>query len=263
MRIFNYWEEVSKELLIDNFKQVSKAYGGSNISSENAILDGEARLDLAQNKIDGSTEHDYEVNIVEEIIHEVDEHNIVTRNRYGALVLNSKHLLFIDIDDYSRSFLGFFRKRVSNKEYMLKRIEKTATKTRYSSFGFRVYETSKGYRVLVTNKDFDPRSRDTIDLMKDFNVDRIYMSLCIRQNCFRARLTPKPYRIRQKGIKVQYPHRSPEEEVKMQTWISEYDEKSRKYSTCKLVSEFGTLSSDKVVSYHNEMTGIKHSRTLA
>ena len=41
---------------------------------------------------------EYEAPIAEEICETLDEHNIVTRNRYGARVLNTDELLFLDID---------------------------------------------------------------------------------------------------------------------------------------------------------------------
>ena len=150
MRIFKYWIEHSKTLNIDGLKQVSKAFGGSNISESDAKKDAEKKLDRTQKIINGELrkDEDYEADIIEEIIEKIDDNNIVTRNRYGALVLNSKSLMFIDIDDYSKSLFDLlFRKEKSQKELMLKKIEKTIQKKSYSDFGFRIYETHKGFRV--------------------------------------------------------------------------------------------------------------------
>ncbi|CAA0199066.1 hypothetical protein [Tenacibaculum maritimum] len=266
MRIFKFWIEHSKELNLNGIKQSSKVFGGSNISELDAIKDAERKLDSVQKIINGELEKnaEYESDIIEEIIEKIDEQNIVTRNRYGALVLNSKNMMFIDIDSYSKSILEMlFKKKIPVKELMLQKIVKTIKQHKYADFGFRVYETSKGYRVLVTNKDFNPRSKESKRMMADFNADHLYRLLCIRQNCYRARLTPKPYRIKQKGIKVVYPNRSNEEEQVLSNWLKEYTQKSTKYATCNLVREFGSVAMNAAIQYHDETAGVKWPNKLA
>jgi len=266
MRIFKFWAEHSTKLNVGGTPQLSKVFGGSNYSLSDTILDAEKKFKKAQDKIDGdySKDDDYESDIMEEVIHTIDDDNIVTRNRYGALILNSKKLLFIDIDSHTNSLSDFiFRRNFSPKELMLFYIEKTAQKKKYDRFGFRVYETAKGFRVLVTNKDFDPRSKESKGIMNDFNSDYLYRWLCIKQNCYRARLTPKPYRIKQKGIKVIYPNRNKEQELFLSKWIMEYDQKSKDFSTCHLVKEIGRTQMNDAIEYHDKLTSIKWSQKLA
>ncbi|RZS92260.1 hypothetical protein [Aquimarina brevivitae] len=266
MRIFKIWVEYSKELDIDGIKQSSKVYGGSNISESDAIIDAQNKLNRAQRIIYGELQKDeeYESDIVEEIIEKIDDENIVTRNRYGALVLNSKRIMFIDVDNYSKSITDhFFRKNLSVKELMLTKIKKTINQKKYSHLGFRVYETNKGYRILVTNKNFNPRSKESKKMMEDFNADYLYRWLCIKQNCYRARLTPKPYRIKQKGIKVIYPKRSKEQQKQLDDWIIKYEQKSREFSSCHLVYQFGEVKVDKIIEYHDRLSGVKWPNKLA
>lgn len=266
MRIFKFWIEYSKELDIDGTRQLSKAFGGSNISESDAIEDAKNKLVKTQRIINGELKKDeeYESDIIEEIVEKIDNENIITRNRYGALVLNSKKILFIDIDTYTKSIIDIlFKKKLSLKELMLVKIEKTIKQNKYSNLGFRVYETSKGYRVLVTNKDFDPRSKESKNIMNDFNADYLYRWLCIKQNCYRARLTPKPYRIKQKKIKVIYPNRTNEQQEVLLDWIKEYEQRSTRYSTCRLIKQFGKIKMNSVIEYHDKLTGIKWSNKLA
>ena len=267
MRIFKYWIEYSKILTIEDIQQPSKVFGGSNISIEDAERDAKIKLEKAQKIINGELGKDesYEADIVEEIIHEIDKNNIVTRNRYGALVLNSKKLMFIDIDNASKkSFWDkIFNRKLTHKELLLKQISKTMKKAKYADLGFRVYETFKGFRVMVSGKNFSPRSDESIKMMQDFSADALYRWLCIKQNCYRARLTPKPYRIKQKRIKVIFPDRTEAEQEKMENWVRAYDEISNNFATCKLVLEQGRSYSNRVIDYHDRHSKINTNLNLA
>ncbi|MFB6276289.1 MAG: hypothetical protein ABEI32_09120 [Halothece sp.] len=57
----------------------------------------------------------------------------------------------------------------------------------------RLYLTCKGFRILWLNP-LAPRSRDAVSAMSKCVADRRYMSLSVSQNCYRARLSPKPWR---------------------------------------------------------------------
>lgn len=266
MRIFKYWIEHSKELNVDGILQPSKVFGGSNISALEAMKDAEHKLLNVQKIINGELGKDpeYEADILEEIIEKIDDANIVTRNRYGALVLNSKELMFIDVDAYSKTLFDIiFRRKYSLKQLMFRKIEETANQKIYADFGFRVYETANGFRILITNKAFDPRSKESKRIMDDFNSDYLYRWLCIKQNCYRARLTPKPYRVKQKKIKVIYPNRSEQQEQELSNWLNEYEQKNKSFSTCRLVKEYGRTRMNKVIEYHDKVTGVKLTAALA
>lgn len=109
MRIFKYWTSITTEIIIGDQKQESKVYGGSNQSIKEAFEDAKRRLLQVPKLINGEIqrEQDYEADIIEEIFDQIDDNNIVTRNRYGALVLNSKNIMFIDVD--IESFLLWIR----------------------------------------------------------------------------------------------------------------------------------------------------------
>ena len=78
----------------ENRHQDIHLYVGSNHCEHDAERDAEKGAKSLAGRINQGIRYgsDYEADIVEEIIDEIDENNIVTRNRYGALVLNSKNL---------------------------------------------------------------------------------------------------------------------------------------------------------------------------
>src|SRR5512141_469932 len=85
---------------------------------------------------------------------------IVTRNLYGALVLNAANAMFIDIDFSGKgaSAGGGFRwglgKRApSQEDQHVERI--TSWASRYPDLGIRIYRTFGGLRCLITNQTFD------------------------------------------------------------------------------------------------------------
>ena len=67
-----------------------------------------------------------------------------------------------------------------------------------SEWHLRVYRSPNGLRLLAMHKTFDPRSEEVDSAFRAFGVDPVYRTMCQKQNCFRARLSAKPWRI---GIK--------------------------------------------------------------
>lgn len=59
---------------------------------------------------------------------------------------------------------------------------------------YRIYETVGGLRLIRIDKELEPRSRESVSNHTHVKSDKRYQELCIYQNCYRARLTPKPWR---------------------------------------------------------------------
>ena len=78
------------------------------------------------------------------------------------------------------------------------------------------------------------------NLMNQLCVDKTYMLFCLRQNCFRARLTPKPWRIGIKRLDIQYPPKNNEENLKYLDWVNKYNDKKNNFSSTKLKFEIGS-----------------------
>lgn len=269
MKLYKYWVTDKQKIVIDGTEQEITCYGGSNSSIEDARLRAKEKAEKIKRKIRGEKHlfDEYEVEIREEMLQIIDDHSAITRNRYGAQVLNAEHLLILDIDKPktgSGGLVGLFRKKDtrSPKEQIFDTVRQLAATPKYESYGFRLYETYQGARVIVLGKAFDPRARDTSALMSDFHCDPLYMTLCQKQRCFRARLTPKPHRMKMRRYKVQFPREGNESEL--QQWLAEYERESRNFNTCKFIEQVGTRHSlNEVVQLHDDITGANFRQPLA
>src|SRR5690349_17863307 len=161
MNIYRYWHRETVEIRIGGEPAKINVYGRSNVSDEDARANALERARWVERKIAGEklAREEYAVDIREEIVLEIDEHNIVTRNRYGARVLNTDSVMIIDVDHHRKTFLeslGFGKR--DNKAAIFDDLEKMARRPEYAQLGFRVYETALGARVIVTGGYFDPAS---------------------------------------------------------------------------------------------------------
>jgi hypothetical protein len=266
MKLFKIWVSEKGKVLIDGEEKEVVCYGGSNNSIDEARSRAREKIERLQRKINGDKRviADYEVEIREEILQTIEEKSIITRNRYGAQVLNAENLMFLDIDKPKTTFGSLFKKsdRQQDKLRIFEMIRKLATSPKYSMFGFRLYETFQGARVIVLGKEFDPLGDSTLSMMKEFHCDPLYVVICRKQNCFRARLTPKPYRMKMQAYKVQYPQEA--EDPAFANWLKEYEYQSRNFSVCKFIEQVGaSYSTPEVVQLHDDITGTRYSLPLA
>lgn len=268
MKTYKFWTLEKQTILIDGQPQEVKCYGGSNVSVEDARRVAREKAEKVQRKIAGEKRlfEEYEVEIREEVLKVVDDRAVITRNRYGAQVLNVEKLMILDIDGPKAAggLGGLFGKKKdkrSRKAEIFDMVRKLAA-TKYSQYGFRVYETFRGARVIVLGRDFDPRDDATKKMMVEFNCDPLYALLCGKQDCYRARLTPKPSRVRVRGIKVKFPREGTDNQLEQ--WLAEYENASRNFSVCKLVEQISASQSvPDVVRLHDELTGVGYPQRLA
>jgi len=120
--------------------------------------------------------------------------------------------------------------------------------------GMRVYETHKGIRAIVTGRLFDPRAVSTTKLMRSLNADDLYSVLCRKQGCYRARLTPKPYRMKLRAHRVMYP-RDDTQESAFQAWLPGYHTASQSFDSCHLLCTLGVSASSPIIDYHDKRSG--------
>ncbi|MET0263687.1 MAG: hypothetical protein ABW223_12360 [Rariglobus sp.] len=115
----------------------------------------------------------------------------ITRNSYDSKVLNAYHALFVDVDTETDSSNAGDEVVISQSAALDALIDLTRVRT---DLQFRVYSTRAGLRYLCTSRLFDPLSADSQDILKRLKADKRYALLCRVQKCYRARLTPKPWR---------------------------------------------------------------------
>ncbi len=168
---------------------------------------------------------------------------IITRNRYGALVLNTAQVPFVDIDvpdagtvEKWFSFLSGRRKR--GEDLVLERIRGACGRHRRDAF--RLYRTKAGYRILATDVFLDPRAKNTQTFFGTFGADPAFIKLCAVQGSFRARLTPKPWRIGQSLPPGQYPREEPDVRRRFEAWLEEYEARSAGFATCRFIESIGS-----------------------
>ena len=266
MKIYKHWVIEKQKILIDGKQQEITCYGGSNISVEEARLKAREKAEKIERKIKGERHlfDEYEVEIREEILRILDDHSAITRNRYGASVLNTETLMILDIDKPRTTFGDLFKKKdaQSDKARIFDMVRKLAASPKYQEYGFRLYETYQGARVIVLGKEFDPRASTTKKMMDEFNCDPLYTFLCIKQGCYRARLTPKPYRMKMHGYRVKFPREGDDSEF--QQWLAEYERNSQSFCVCRFVEQIGKNHLlDDVVCLHDDLTGINYRQPLA
>lgn len=267
MKIPRYWAHLEADLTVGDTVQRSHFTGHSDISERHALEEAHRQVEHVQARINEGHDHtteNYEVAIREEIVKELAPDAIVTRNRYGAEVLNCARLVMIDVDHAPAQ--GFWaqllrRDRRTPKERMLDHIRKAAA-TAPGGLGFRIYETHNGYRVLVTGRPMAPKDPVVMRLFEAMHADPLYAMICRKQDCFRARLTPKPSRIRQKAIRLRFPY-DQVTQAELQAWLPVYADRSRRYAVCKLIDVIGPDVSDNVVQYHDERTACRYPDPLA
>lgn len=116
----------------------------------------------------------------------------------------------------------------------------------------RIYQTPAGYRVLVMHKTFDPTSEETERFFKALKSDPMYMVMCKKQHCFRARLSPKPWRIGidahlkpRPGVWPINPDRLPDR-IK---WVENYERAAHKYASCRFEEKLGSNALDPKAEY--------------
>ncbi|PCJ16779.1 MAG: hypothetical protein COB04_10065 [Gammaproteobacteria bacterium] len=237
---------------------------GSNESKDSAVRDAAVHAKKIEQRIsEGESKEDYEVAIKEHVAEIIDESNIITICRYGAKVLNTTQYTILDLDDYPVSFFDWFKSlgKLTKKERIVYKFERNIK--RYPMLGndFRIYETTKGVRV-IGKKYIQPSGKKYSSIMRKLNVDRIYIQLSKKQNCYRARITPKPYRMKINTIKVKSPLDCEREPYL--SWAKDYDARAERFTVVKLLKSIGQdFSHEPVIKIHDQIANASKSGRLA
>lgn len=108
---------------------------------------------------------------------------ILTINRYGAVCLNARNMMFVDLDTNSDPIL---------EKQAFQRIRYMEEKDK--DFSGRIYKTHSGIRMICLSLSWEASQSKTLHYLSCLGSDRLFILMCKKQNCFRARLTPKPWR---------------------------------------------------------------------
>jgi hypothetical protein len=199
----------------------------------------------------------------------------ITRNSLGCLVMNATTIMFVDVDIPESDSPGLFASLFGGKKGPDPREQKErdAIAKLHNMIkmdircGVRIYRTRGGLRYLLTHSHTSPTSDATLSAMKALGSDPLYIKLCKVQECFRARLTPKPWRCDIPVVHLSYPWKDESAEQSAREWINNYSKESEAYATCSLVEHIGNKAMDseisRAVEFHDRMTKAASGLELA
>lgn len=134
----------------------------------------------------------------------------------------------------------------------------------------RVYRTPAGMRLLALHRLFDPREADVTTAFDALGVDPTYARMCSNQNCFRARLTPKPWRLGLPRLRPPYAAAWRLEHAELpgrREWIAEYGRASEGHAACRFVETLGSgrvdAGAEHVQQLHDLMCQAERDLPLA
>lgn len=112
----------------------------------------------------------------------------------------------------------------------------------HPDWGLRLYQTPNGWRMLVTHRLFAADEPEVAAFFAAIGADPLYARMCRNQQCFRARVSAKPWRI---GIATHLKPRPgvwpvrPERMAGRSAWIAHYENEAARFAACTLVAVLG------------------------
>lgn len=268
MKTYRHWAEVVEDLEVGGALQRTRVCAGSNHSEAEAQDEARRRLAWVRLRIAGEApprrEAGYEADIREPVLEALSEEAVITRNRYGAHVLNCARLPILDVDHPPLRFRDWFSRKTPEwaEGRMREALGQLGRKPGLGHLGFRLYATAQGFRVIVLGQEALPSESVMPRLVRALHVDPLYWTLCRKQACYRARLTPKPHRIQVPRLRLPFPlpeDRRPD----LEAWLETYETRSHRFATCRFLGAFGPEPAHPLVALHDQRSGAHSTRTLA
>lgn len=219
----------------------------------------------------------------EEVLNRVEDEDgnpvaVVTRNGYGSLVLNAERVMFVDIDFApvapGEALANFFGRLFGLAKGSPDTLREEKARADLAGFlagrpgwGLRLYRTCAGMRAIVTHDVFDPKSEASLNVLRSMGSDALYVRLCKAQECFRARLTPKPWRCGHYANPARWPFDDGRSAQQFQKWDASYQSLQREYVTCRFVGQMGSQEVHpevgRIVELHDFVTRCTERLPLA
>lgn len=204
---------------------------------------------------------------------------VVTRNRYGAEVLNTDLLLIADVDLAEQApgtggGGGLLRRLFGKSDpdpagpppaqtAAVERIERFAAA--HPDLGVHTYRTAAGLRVLVTGGDLPPGSSAAESVLRELDSDPVYVLLCSAHETYRARLTPKPWRCGWTAKPVPWPYTGSATD-RAARWLAGYTRRSEGVATTRRLSRTGPAPGPdeaRVIALHDHVSRADQDLPLA
>ncbi|TWU43044.1 hypothetical protein Q31b_20790 [Novipirellula aureliae] len=267
MRFAKYWT-VAK-----NSSGTVTAKGWSDASQDDAAKKASDRLQRILNWLHNPQRdldrYQYVVDdmICEQVIDRIESRDgneiaVVSRNAYGSLILNITCVMIVDIDVESTikrpGMIArlFGAKATSVDSVKARKLEQIRQwQNDHVDYSFRVYRTAAGLRAIVTNRVFESIDASTLQIMAELDSDPLYRNLCKSQKCFRARLTPKPWRIGCRSPREKFPFASKQSEQAFDKWYETYCQRTKNWSVCEFLESIGSRSihpiAEQIIDLHD------------
>ncbi|MGC4071207.1 MAG: hypothetical protein QM760_01540 [Nibricoccus sp.] len=152
----------------------------------------------------------------------------------GACLLLS--IAMIGVTNFVRD-----RKRPKLEQSSRARVETVLRQ--FPDWRIALYRTPAGFRLLALHRLFKADEPAALAFFDALKADDAYVYMCRHQQCFRARVSPKPWRI---GIPHHIKPRpgvwpiNPERLPDRQQWIAAYNRASETFASCRYLDTFGT-----------------------
>ncbi|HNQ74051.1 MAG TPA: hypothetical protein PKN95_10670 [Verrucomicrobiota bacterium] len=215
----------------------------------------------------------------EPVLHEIKDdadrvRAVITRNSYGCQVLNTARVMFVDVDLPEPKPPGGFLQRLFRKpapaptrtaDGALAKVE--AWTRQRPEWGWRIYRTRAGLRLLATHALIAPESAEADAVFAALDADPLYRRLCQTQQCYRARLTPKPWRCGVTMKPERWPFENEKREQRFQRWQANYESYAANWATCRLIRPLGNPTVhpeiQPILTLHDAATKVESSLKLA
>jgi hypothetical protein len=280
MQVSKYWSKATSSAVDKAGHPYALTAWGASVSSEaDAKQDALAKLEqwIAKLASGGSIgEYEYLHSAIrEELIEEIlDEGGTmigaITRNRYGALVLNAADVFIADVDApapglFHRLLLKMLGRRIKDKTYHIEKIKAFAQAN--PAAHVIVYETHSGLRVFLVDQAHEPGAKHSKQLLEALGSDKLYKALCHAQKCYRARLTPKPWRCDSFRPPNSFPRDEFQAQLAFDKWLAAYTESAKAYGVCRKVLSLGsgamTANAKQLLAVHDAMAVKNGTAALA
>lgn len=134
----------------------------------------------------------------------------------------------------------------------------------------RLYRTPNGFRGLVMHRTFQPAETEVTECFRELGVDPVYARMCVNQNCFRARVSPKPWRMGISDHLRPRPGVWPVDERSLpfrKAWVEAYERAADRFSACRFLESLGSAKvhpdAREVQRLHDELCQAESGLPLA
>ncbi len=258
MKLAKYWARHTAPADLQGEPITVHCWRGSLESPEDAARQAKAAAEALAHRIttqggfvpDSGPARDYgyaDRPLREELLEEVHDASgtltaALTRNAMGARILNTGRALFADLDLGPLGFVDRLKamfKLGPDTPEAAALVHVTTWLAAHPGWGFRVYRTPAGLRLLATHAPQDPCSADTTRVLRELKSDPLFIRLCAVQESFRARLDPKPFRVGMKHGPPPFPRESLEAERAFEAWLAEYRDRCQGRAACAFLAHLG------------------------